>query len=134
MAQRSAKTPEEYIAELDEPRRSELQTLLNLVRDAAPELQPWMVAGMIGFGKYRYKGKSGREGEWYRLAISNNKSTLMFSSCGMAGDGNTTLAEIYADRLPKAKIGRSCINFRKLADVDLGVLRELAKRTAESDF
>jgi hypothetical protein len=129
----TATTPEEYIAAIEEPRRAQFQALYDLIREAAPSLEPHIIAGMIGFGKYRYKGKT-CEGEWYKLGLSNNKSTLMFSSCGMMADGKTTIPEAYVDKLPKAKIGRSCINIKKLDDVDLEVLREIAKKTAEADF
>lgn len=32
------RTPEQYIAELEEPRRAEIQLLHDLIREAAPEL------------------------------------------------------------------------------------------------
>ena len=35
------------------------------------------------------------------------------------------LAERYRERLPAADIGRSCVRFKRLADVDEEVLREL---------
>ena len=129
-----ASTPEEYIARLEEPRRSHIQALYDLVRETAPELEPWMVANKIGFGKFSYQGKSKKcAGEWFKLAVASNKNTIMFGTCAPGSDGKT-LAESYADKLPKADIGRSCINFRKFEDADLDVLREIAKKTAKADF
>jgi hypothetical protein len=129
----AATTPEEYIAGLEEPRRSQIQALFDLVRVAAPELEPWMVAGKIGFGKFEYRGKSkGCAGEWFKLAVSSNKNTIMFASC--ASEGGQPMVEAYADKLPKADIGKSCINFRKFEDADLDVLREIARKTAKADF
>lgn len=128
-----AATPEEYIAQLDEPRRSQIQALYDLVREAAPELEPWVVAGKIGFGKFSYQGKSKKcAGEWFKLAVGSNKNTLCFATCGVVDGKN--LAEVYGPRLPKADIGRSCINFKKFEDADLDVLREIAKKTAAADF
>lgn len=127
-------TPEEYIAHLDEPRRSEIQALYDLIRDAAPELEPFMIAGKIGFGKFAYQGKTKScSGEWFKIGLSSNKNTIMFASCA-PGEGGKTLPESYADKLPKAQIGKSCINFRKFEHVDLDVLREIARRTAKADF
>ncbi|MBV6458358.1 MAG: hypothetical protein HONBIEJF_01485 [Fimbriimonadaceae bacterium] len=129
----TATTPEEYIAQLEEPRRSQIQELYDLVRKTAPDLEPWMVAGKIGFGKFHYKGKSKAcEGEWFKIAVSSNKNSIMFATCAVIDGKN--LAEAYADKLPKADIGRSCINFRKFEHVDLDVLREITKRTAAADF
>ena len=42
-----------------------------------------------------------------------------------------TVAEAYAGRLGKAKVGKSSISFRTLADVDLEVLSELIERAGE---
>ena len=127
-------TPEEYIAQLDEPRRSQIQAIYDLVRQVAPDLEPWMVAGKIGFGKFHYKGKSKAcEGEWFKLGLASNKNTIMFATCATGEDGKH-LAEAYGDKLPKAQIGRSCINFRKFEDADLDVLREIARKTANADF
>jgi hypothetical protein len=129
----TASTPEEYIAQLEEPRRSQIKALYDLVREAAPELEPWIVANKIGFGKFSYQGKSKKcAGEWFKLAVASNKNTIMFATCGVVDGKN--LAEAYAERLPKADIGRSCINFRKFEDADLDVLREIAKKTAAADF
>lgn len=130
----TAQTPEAYIAALDEPRKSQIQALYDLVREAVPELEPCMIAGRIGFGTFHYKGKSKAcEGEWFKLGLASNKSAITFYSCA-PGSGGMTLAESYADRLPRAKIGRSCINFRKLEDADFDVLREIAQKTAAADF
>jgi hypothetical protein len=128
----TAATPEEYIAGLDEPRRGQIQAIYDLVREAAPELEPFMLAGKIGFGRFKYKGKT-CEGEWFKLGLASNKNTIAFYTCA-PGVGGETLAESFADRLPKANIGKSCINFRKFEDADLEVLREIAEKTAAADF
>lgn len=127
-------SPDAYIAELEEPRRSQIQALYDLVRHAAPSLEPWMVSGKIGFGKFAYQGKSkGCQGEWFKIAIASNKRSILFATCASGTDGKT-LAESYAERLPKADIGKSCINFRKFEDADLEVLAEIAAKTEVADF
>ena len=128
----SATTPEEYIALLDEPRRSHIQALFDLIRESAPEFEPFVISGKIGFGKFHYKGKT-CEGEWFKLGLASNKTSIMIASCAVGSDGKH-LAELYADKLPKAKIGKSCINFKKFEDIDLDVIREIAQRTASADF
>ena len=127
-----ANTPEAYIAQLEEPRRSQIQAVFDLVRESAPDLEPFVISGKIGFGKLHYRTKS-CEGDWFKLGLASNKNTIMFASCAVGADGKH-MAESYVDKLPKAKIGKSCINFRKLEDVDLDVLREIARRTADADF
>lgn len=125
-------TPEEYIAQLEEPRRSQIQAIYDLIRESAPTLEPFIIAGKIGFGKLHYRGKN-CEGEWFKLGLASNKNTIMIASCAVGADGKH-LAESYGDKLPKAKIGKSCINFRKFEDIDRDILREIARKTAEADF
>ena len=43
-------------------------------------------------------------------------------TCAHGGD---YVAERYAGRLPKASIGKSCVRFKRIADVDLQVVRDL---------
>lgn len=47
-----AQSPEEYIGALEEPRRTQIQQLHDLIRKTVPELKPHMRSGMIGFGTY----------------------------------------------------------------------------------
>jgi len=127
-------TPEEYIAQLEEPRRTHIQTLYDLVREAAPKLEPWIVANKIGFGKFPYQGKSKKcAGEWFKVAVGSNKNTIMFASFAVLKEGKS-LIEAYGEKLPKADFGRSCMNFKKFEDIDLDVLREIAKKSAAADY
>lgn len=127
--QSDAKTVEEYIDRLDEPRRSELSQLDELVRGVAPELNPTMSYRMPGYGSYHYKYASGREGDWAVIQMASNKNYISFYvSCT---DDGKYLAESYKDRLPKASIGKSCIRFKKLTDIDLGILEEIIQKSAK---
>lgn len=86
--------------------------------------------GMIGYGPYHYRYASGREGDSARVGLAINKTGFsVYVSCV---DEKGYLAEQAKARLGKASIGKSCIRFKRLADIELDVLREvLAKaRTA----
>lgn len=123
-----AKNPQEYIAKIDEPRKSEIQKLHDLIRKYAPKLEPFMISGMIGYGKYHYKYASGREGEWCTIALASQKNYISVYICTMVDD--KYIAEDYKSKLPKASIGKSCIRFKKLADVDEKILTEIFKKAA----
>ena len=41
------------------------------------------------------------------------------------------LAEQYRERLPKADIGKSCVRFKRLSDVDQDELRSLVREAAD---
>ncbi|HZN42839.1 MAG TPA: DUF1801 domain-containing protein [Actinomycetota bacterium] len=130
MATTTAKTPEQYIRQLEEPRRDEVRRLHELIRKTAPKLEPYMESGMIGYGRYHYRSASGREGEWCLLGLASRKRYISFYVVAEDGMGGY-LAESYRDRLPKADIGRSCVRFKRLDDLDEKVLREMIRAAAK---
>jgi uncharacterized protein YdhG (YjbR/CyaY superfamily) len=125
-----AATHREYIERLSEPRRSDIEALHDLIREAAPELEPTMEFGMLGYGKYHYKYPTGREGDWMLVGLASNKNYISLYVTVPSPDGRY-LAESYQDRLPKASIGKSCIRFKRLDDVDRDVLAQLLRKAAQ---
>lgn len=120
-----AKTPEEYIATIADPRRSEIEKLHALIQETVPDLKPHILAGMIGYGTFHYKYASGREGDWSVIALASQKNYISVYVC--ASDGKEYIAEKYKSQFPKANIGKSCIRFKKLADIDLGLLQKVIR-------
>ena len=126
----SAKTHEEYIEMVDEPKRSELLQLHNLISKSMPNQEQWIVSGILGFGKFHYKGKSkGCEGEWFRVGLAANKTGMSIYMC--VGDKDGYLPEQAKERIGKATVGRSCIRFKKLSDINLPVVEELLIRARD---
>jgi hypothetical protein len=83
---------------------------------------------MIGYGPFHYRYATGREGDATLIALAAQKRYVsLYVLCSIDGG---YLAERYADRLPKASIGKSCVRFTRLADVDEDVLRELVAEAA----
>ena len=79
---------------------------------------------MIGFGSYHYKYASGHEGDAMLIDFSPRKAEFSLY-VSAPGNENKTLLE----KLGKYKMGKSCIYFKKLADLDLGTLEKLSKET-----
>ena len=127
-----AKTPEEYIAGVDDHRRDDIQSLHDFIRKIAPELEPTMEFGMLGYGKFHYKYANGREGEWMKIGIASNKRYISLYCC--SADEQGYVAERYRERLSKASIGKSCVRFKRLSDLDLEVLGSLIRETARGSW
>jgi hypothetical protein len=113
-------------------RRADIQALHDMVRNEAPELEPTMDFGILGYGKFHYKYKTGREGDWMKIGIANNKQYISLYCCGADDDGY--VAERFKERLPKANIGKSCVHFKRVSDLDEETLRELIRVTASSGW
>jgi Domain of unknown function (DU1801) len=125
----NAKDPEDYLAQIDEPRRSDIEALDRLIRKEAPNLERHFAYGMLAYGAIQYRSKSGREGDWFVAALASQKRYIsLYVSCT---NEQGYLAEQYRDRLPKADIGKSCVRFKRLSDVDEGTLRELVREAAQ---
>src|SRR3954454_25135824 len=119
---------EDYIARLDEPRRTEIQTLHELLQAAATRLEASADSRMIGYGPYHYRYASGREGDSHLISIASNKFSISVYVNWVEGDGY--IAEGYCDRLPKTSIGKTCVSFKRTSDVDLDVLADLISKAA----
>lgn len=127
--QLNVKTPAEYIAAVDDKRRPDIAGLDALIRKHAPELEPVIMGGTLGYGPFHYRYASGREGDACKLAIASNASYI--SLYCFASDAKGYVAERYVGRLGRAKIGKSCVMFRKLENLDEEALVALIKETAK---
>lgn len=121
----SANTPKDYMSQIDEPRKSDIKTLFKFLKKTMPGLEPYVSHNIIGFGKYRYSTKSGRKGEWFVAGLASQKSYISVYIC-MADTGKY-ISEKYADQLGKVNVGRSCIRFKKLEDINLEILEKALK-------
>ena len=123
-----ATTPQGYIEALEEPRRSQLMRLHDFIRTTVPELVPFMERpGLIGYGSYHYRYATGREGDSAIIGLSSRKNYISVYATG--GDGHQYVAEMYKEQLPKADIGKSCIRFKRVEDIDLDVLGKILKES-----
>lgn len=118
---------DEFIAGVENGRRREDGiALLEMMREITG-LEPEMWGpSIVGFGDLHYKYESGREGDIFLMGFSPRKRSLSLYVGGF--DGYDALLA----RLGKHRKGASCLYINKLADVDMDVLREIARRSYES--
>ncbi|MDJ0921194.1 MAG: DUF1801 domain-containing protein [Henriciella sp.] len=115
--------PTDFVAAVEPDRkRADAQTLLSFF-NRVTGLEPVMWgSSIIGYGRYRYKYESGREGEFFLTGFSPRKQNLTVYV--MPGYRYGEMKERLS-RLGKHKLGKSCLYINKLADVDLAVLEEI---------
>lgn len=120
-------TPVAYLAALAEPRRTELKTLDAAIRKAAPRLKRYLAYSgtMIGYGSYHYKYASGLEGDCPIVALS---SRAQYISLYVSGSRNgKPIAEAAKAKLGKVSVGKTCVRFKRLADLDLPAALDLVR-------
>ena len=77
---------------------------------------------IIGYGRYHYRYKTGREGDFLATGFSPRaREFSIYIMPGYADFGD------LLDRLGKHKIGKSCLYVRRLSDIDTDVLRDLIR-------
>jgi len=83
-------------------------------------------SSIVGFGRYHYVGKSGREGEWMITGFSPRKANLTLYILG----GFNNFSDLMTN-LGKYKTAGSCLYIKKLADVDVKVLRQVVAKSVK---
>jgi len=124
--------PEELLAKIEGPRRDDIVRLDQLIRKLAPELKPIVQSGMLAYGPTHLKYASGREVDWFMIGLANQKNYISLYAC--AADARGYVAERYRDALPKADIGKTCVRFKRLSDLDEKALSDLIRETAKTGF
>jgi hypothetical protein len=79
---------------------------------------------IIGFGSYHYKYASGHEGDAPLIGFSPRKAEFSLYILAPGNDNKKLL-----DDLGKYKMGKACIYFKKLADLNLDSLEKLSRST-----
>ena len=109
-----------------ERKRADSFALLELMREVTGEEPAMWGPSIVGFGSYRYKYASGREGEWPLVGFSPRKRNLTVYMMSGFDDYGSLLAD-----LGKHKIGKGCLYINKLEDIDQAILRELISQSVD---
>ncbi|MFQ6005067.1 MAG: DUF1801 domain-containing protein [Woeseia sp.] len=125
MAELKTKRTRQSISEFfntigDRKRRAECRIVAKMMREAAGKRASMWGSSIVGFGAYRYKYASGREGSWPLVGFSPRTQNLTVYIM----PGFTNFAKLMS-QLGKYKTGKSCLYIRTLDDVDLLKLRDL---------
>ena len=120
-------SPAEFIRAVADPgKRQDCQTIARMMRQAVGKPAKMWGSSIVGYGQYRYKYASGREGDWMLTGFSPRAQNLtVYIMPGFAD---------YADllgKLGKFKTGKSCLYIKSLDDVDQDVLKQLIEQSVQ---
>ncbi len=123
--QRTDASVEDYLAGVtSDRRRRDATTVLEMMRRLTGEEPKMWGSSLVGFGSYRYRYKSGKEGEWFLTGLSPRKQALTIYIMPGFSEFDRLM-----QRLGKFTTGRSCLYIKKLEDIDTGVLETLIERS-----
>jgi hypothetical protein len=135
---RSTTSPDEHIASLPDGVREDIATLDARISEVMAGQERVLWEGkfwggsqqrIIGYGSYRYKGRSGAEGEWFVIGLAAQKNYL--SLYVNAAEDGQYLGKAYAPRLGKVKAGSANLQFKRADDLDVDVLVEMVAKARD---
>ena len=104
----------------DLQQKVDAKVLAKLLQDVSKEKPKMWGSTIVGYGSYRYKYASGREGDWMLIGFSPRSGTLTIYIIGGMKD-HTKLME----KLGKYTAKGVCLHIKKLSDVNLPTLKKL---------
>ena len=110
----------------DEQKRADCLEILGLMSEVTGCEPKMWGDSIVGFGTYHYKGKSGREGDWFLTGFSPRKQNISIYIMS----GFSEMPELM-NKLGKFKTGSGCLYVNKLTDVDKSVLRQVIKQSVD---
>ena len=111
---------DEFLATIPEPQQQDCRDLAAAMSEATGAPAVMWGSSIVGFGTYHYRGASGHGADWMVLGFSPRKAnTTLYLSSGVEPH-----AGLLATLGPH-HTGKGCVYLKRLADIDLDVLRQL---------
>lgn len=110
-----------FLTAIDDPvRRADCKAVARMMRAANGCNAKMWGKNMIGFGSYKYKYASGREGSWFMCGFSPRKQALtLYIMPGFE------IFDALMKKRGKYKTGKSCLYIKSLAEIDEKILHTL---------
>ena len=126
------KSVSDFIAGIDNAsKREDSKTLVAIMQEISGyEPKIWGDNFIIGFGKYTYTRKNGKEEfEWFHIGFAPRKTKItIYLTFDISQESD------LLKKLGKCKWGKGCLYINKLADIDLEVLKKLITKSKVSQW
>ena len=134
----SARTPDEYLADLDTERAAEL----GLVRNAVNAAMPDAYVERMAWGMISWEVPIELSGSTYNnqplvyaaLAAQKNYNSLYLNCAYASAERTEQLRRAFADAGKKLDMGKSCIRFKRADDLPLEAIGREIGSTAPAEF
>ena len=116
-----------YIKSIEDyKKRKDCITLMAMMKEITGKRPKMWGESIVGFGKYHYKYKSGREGDWFVTGFAPRKQNI--SVYIMPGFSKY---QTIMKKLGKYKLGVSCLYIKTLEDIDHKLLHQLINKSVK---
>jgi len=125
-----ATSVKEYFDSLPDERVEPMKFMDKFIRYSAPSLKRVFAYNMPGYGTFKYKNYKNEIINWPVIALASQKNYMSIYVCAV--EGGEYIAEKYKDKLGKVSVGRSCIRFKNVSDLNLETLKKVIKLAEKS--
>ena len=125
-----AKSIEGYLSAIPKERKDLIMFLHDFIQKAVPKLKPYFANNMLGYGSFPCRNYKEELIDWPIIALANQKNYVSLYVCAV--DKGHYIAEKHKKELGKVSVGKSCIRFKKLEDLNLPVLKKVLQAAAKS--
>jgi hypothetical protein len=133
---------QQYISSQPKPKRSEMESLHQIIMQIIPECKLWFLDGKdsenkvvsnpnIGYGLHIIEYTNGTTKEFYKIGLSANTTGISVYIMGI--EDKKFLAETYGQRLGKASVTGYCIKFKTLKDINVEVLEKVIQYATKQE-
>jgi uncharacterized protein DUF1801 len=110
----------------DAQRREDCFAVAKIMQEITGSEPKMWGPSIVGFGSYRYKYDSGREGDWMMTGFSPRKQDLtLYLMMGFEKHG-----ALLKD-LGKHRTAKSCLYIKRLSDIHVPTLKKLIKASVK---
>jgi hypothetical protein len=121
-----------FLMDMDDPaRRADSQALVALMADASGEV-PVLWGSMVGFGQYHFRYASGHKGNAFLIGFAPRKNEFSIYLMGCYLPGAEERRNDLLKRLGRHRMGKACLYIKRISDIDLTVLREMAELSVDT--
>lgn len=118
-----------YISALPKDRRKDIEFLHKFIQKSTPKLKSHFTYNMLGYGSFPYVNYKKEKISWPVVALASQKNYISVYVCAIK-DGKY-LAEVHKKELGKVSVGKSCIRFTKLDNINLPALKKVIQLAAK---
>ena len=125
-----ATTVKEYFDMLPQERREPLDFLHTFIQKVVPSLKPHFAYNMLGYGSFKCENYKKEIINWPTVSLASQKNYISLYICAV--QNGEYIAEKHKEELGNVSVGKSCIRFKKIADLDLKTLKKVIKIAEKS--
>mgnify|MGYP001565934848 CR=1 FL=1 len=125
-----ANTVKEYLDAVPKAQKEDMVFLHNFIMKAVPKLKSHFAYNMLGYGSFKYLNYKKEKIDWPVIGLANQKNYISVYVCAL--ENGKYIAEKYKSELGKVSVGKSCIRFKKINDINLPEFKKVLIRASKS--